>query len=78
MVSSSVSKTSADSARSSLTYINNIITGASANGLYSTVIEGPNMDTTIANVLRNTYGYKVTESTPHMGTYTRFLISWES
>ncbi len=76
MVSASASKTTSDNAITGLTYVNSVIPGASANGLYSVIIEGNYMNDTMADTLRTTYGYKVTPKSVDMGSYVRYQISW--
>jgi len=69
-------KTTADNARSSLSYINTLITGATNNEQYSTIVDGAYIDDTMVVNLVNTYGYEVTKRYNDMGTYPHYLISW--
>ena len=77
MLTKATAKSNADSARSALTYINNAISGASLNGQYTIIIEPQYMSDAISTDLVTNYGYKVTPMTNGLGSYTRYLISWE-
>jgi hypothetical protein len=70
-------KTTADNARSSLSYINTLITGATNNEQYSTIVDGAYIDDTMVANLVNNYGYQVSKRFTDMGTYPNYLISWK-
>lgn len=74
MISGSAAYTSSLSTRTGLTYVNDVITGATAQGLFHVFIEESYLDTSMTGSLKS-YGYKVTPQT-FGGTYTRFLIDW--
>lgn len=76
MISGSLAKTNTDSTRSSLSYVNNVITGATSQGQYNAFIDERSMDDNMANTLKNTYGYNVTIKTDSMGTFANYLINW--
>ena len=76
MISGSLATSSSDSTRRSLSYVNNVITGATSQGQYNAFIDERSMDDNMAYVLRNTYGYNVSKRTDLMGTFTNYLINW--
>lgn len=70
-------KTTADNVRSSLSYINTLVTNAANNGYKYIVVDGTYMDDTMADYLTS-IGYNVTLSYFDMGTFPRYLISFDS
>jgi hypothetical protein len=66
----------ANAARTGYTYVNTLVTGATAQGSYSVVVDGTYMDDTMVTGLTITYGYNVTTLTDNMGTYKRYRLSW--
>lgn len=76
MTYASGSTVTSNSVRTGYTYINTIVTGASAQGVYSVVIDGVYMDDTMISGLTGTYGYQVSTLTDVMGSYKRYRISW--
>jgi hypothetical protein len=76
MISGSLATTNTNTTRSSLSYINTVISGATQEGLYSTVVRGNYMDDSMANVLRQTYGYNVTKKDDIMGSLSYYTIKW--
>ena len=76
MISGSLATSNSDSTRRSLSYVNNVITGATSQGQYNAFIDERSMDDNMAYVLRNTYGYNVSKRTDLMGTFTNYLINW--
>jgi len=77
MVSASLARTTADTVRTNLTYVNTLISGASQNGQYSIILEEPFIDSTAVGILTGTYGYRVTLLNSTIGTYKRYVINWE-
>jgi hypothetical protein len=76
MISGSLATTNTNTTRSSLSYINTVISGATQEGLYSTVVRENYMDDSMANVLRQTYGYNVTKKDDIMGSLSYYTIKW--
>jgi hypothetical protein len=76
MISGSFATTGSTQTRTSLSYINELVTGATAQGRYYIVVPNQYMDDSMANVLRSTYGYKVQAKNSSMGTFDDYTISW--
>jgi hypothetical protein len=76
MISGSFATTGSTQTRTSLSYINELVTGATAQGRYHIVVPNQYMDDSMANVLRSTYGYKVQSKNSLMGTSNDYTISW--
>lgn len=76
MISGSFATTGSTQTRTTLSYINDLVTGATAQGLYRIVVPNQYMDDNMANVLRRTYGYQVQSRTSLMGTFDDYIISW--
>jgi hypothetical protein len=76
MISGSFATTGSTQTRTSLSYINELVTGATAQGRYYIVVPNQYMDDSMANVLRSTYGYKVQVKNSSMGTFNDYTISW--
>jgi len=76
MISAANSLTGSTQVLTGLTYINNVITAATANGQFEVTIDGIYMDDNAASVLYNTYGYTVTKRTYDMGLYPSYVINW--
>jgi len=78
MISGSAALTSSNTATGSLSYINSVITGATAQGLYRTRVHEQHMNEDMATQLRDVYGYRVyQEMNSFMGTNKDYIISWE-
>lgn len=77
MISGSVAQTGSTQTRTSLSYINDLITGATTQGLYRIFVPNEHMDNDMASELRSTYGYSVNTRNSFMGTNVDYLISWE-
>lgn len=77
MISGSAATTGSTLTRTNLSYINELVTGATSQGLYSIFVENVHMDDDMALDLKNTYGYHVTPRNSFMGTNVDYLISWE-
>lgn len=76
MISGSAAASATNSTRANLSYINNLITGATASGSYTTYANEKTMDDNMAYVLRNTYGYNVSKLNEFMGTLSEYSINW--
>ena len=76
MISGSSAKTNTDSTTGSLSYINDLVTGATTSGSYSIVVPRTLMNEAMATNLRSVYGYNVTKRHDNMGTNDSYLISW--
>ena len=76
MISGSVATTGSTLTRTTLSHINNLVTGATAQGLYRIFVQNEYMDDSMASSLRE-YGYTVNTRNSFMGTNNDYLISWE-
>jgi hypothetical protein len=77
MISGSAAATGSTLTRTSLSYINNLVTGATLEGVYRIIVNEQYMDSDMVSELRHTYGYQVTPRNSFMGTFNDYLISWE-
>jgi len=77
MISGSVATTGSTLTRTSLSYINELVTGATIQGLYRIFVENQYIDDTMVGNLRDVYGYKVTPKNSFMGTHNDYIVSWE-
>jgi len=75
MISGSVAKTNSDTTTGSLSYINNLVTGATSSGSYHISVSNRFMNDTMATLLRS-YGYNVTTNNDYMGTNNDYVITW--
>ena len=75
MISGSVAKTNSDTTTGSLSYINNLVTGATSSGSYNISVSNRYMNDTMATLLRS-YGYNVTTKNDNMGTNNDYVITW--
>lgn len=76
MVYASGSTLATTSAQTGFTYINELITGASAQGVSFVIVEDKFITPSMVTGLTGTYGFKVTTQTDSLGTYKRYLITW--
>lgn len=76
MISGSFATTGSTQTRTTLSYINDLVTDAIAQGVYRIVVPNQYMDDNMANVLRVTYGYQVQSRNTLMGTFDDYIISW--
>jgi hypothetical protein len=61
-----------------LSYINEIITGATAQGLNVAFVKQQLLNNEMISILENTYGYKVDIPNNTLnGTYTDYMITWD-
>lgn len=77
MISGSVATTGSTLTRTSLSYINELVTGATTQGLYRIFVDNQHIDDSMVSELRNVYGYDVTPKNSFMGTHNDYIISWE-
>ncbi len=76
MISGSLAKTNTDTVTGSLSYINDLITGATTSGSYQIVVPRTVMNNAMATQLRSVYGYNVTAKHDFNGTNESYIISW--
>lgn len=78
MTSGSAARIASNSVTSSLSYIDNLISGATSSGKYNIVVDASLLNEAMIVTLINTYGYTVkTQTDNFMGTYpSRYIISW--
>jgi hypothetical protein len=76
MITAATAKTNTYTTRSTLSYVNSVVTGVTSLGGYTTFIDERYMDDNMAYVLRNTYGYNVTKKDDFMGTLQNYTINW--
>jgi hypothetical protein len=77
MISRSNATTGTTYNRTNLVYINNLVTGATAQGLYNIFVPNSVMDDSMVATLRETYGYTVNTRSTFMGTNHDYNISWD-
>jgi hypothetical protein len=77
MISRSSALTGSTATRTSLTYINSLVTGATVQGAYSILVPAKYMDDSMMNDIMSSYGYMVTPKNTLMGDVYDYLISWE-
>jgi hypothetical protein len=77
MISGSIAQTGSTETRTTLSHINNLITGATAQGLYRIFVPNEYMDDSMATELADVYGYTVNTRNSFMGTNLDYVISWE-
>jgi hypothetical protein len=75
MISGSAARIASNAATSSLSYIDSLVTGATAQGLYSVIVEGSRVNPAMITTLKS-YGFTVNTSYDTMGTYPKYVISW--
>jgi hypothetical protein len=75
MISGSAARIASNAATSSLSYIDSLVTGATAQGLYSITVDGARVNSQMITTLKS-YGFTVDTTYDTMGTYPRYIISW--
>ena len=75
MISGSAARIASNAATSSLSYIDSLVTGATAQGLYSITVDGARVNSAMVTTLKS-YGFTVDTTYDTMGTYPRYVISW--
>ena len=76
MISGSAALTASNNTTGSLSYINTLVSDATASGSYYVVVPSRYMNDTMASNLINTYGYSVNIKTNNGGTHADYHISW--
>lgn len=77
MISGSAALTASNTTTGSLSYINQLITGATSQGLYQVNVKAEFLNQSMISDLINIYGYNVYERTnSFMGTNNEFVIDW--
>ena len=76
MQSGSAAINASNTATGSLTFIDTLISGASAQGLYQITVDSRYMNNNMANTLINVYGYDVYQLNNFNGTNNDYVISW--
>jgi hypothetical protein len=77
MIASTGATASSISARTGLTYINILVTGATAQGLYNVVVPAQYIDDSMVTAIR-ALGYTVSPKNSFMGSHYDYVISWPS
>jgi hypothetical protein len=77
MISGSVAKTNSDTTTGSLSYINNLVTGATSSGSYHITVSNQYINESMVTQLKS-YGYRVTTKNNFMGTNNDYVITWGS
>jgi hypothetical protein len=75
MQSGSAARTASNTATGSLTYIDGLISGATAQGQYQITLDPRYVNDAIVTTLIN-YGYKIQTKNNFMGTNNDYVISW--
>ena len=75
MQSGSAARTASNTATGSLTYIDGLISGATAQGQYQITLDPRYVNDAIVTTLRN-YGYKIQTKNNFMGTNNDYVITW--
>jgi hypothetical protein len=76
MISGSQAAQLSNTVTGSLSYITNLITGATDQGLYQVWVSNRYINDTMMNQLIKTYRYNVTKRYSDMGTNADYLIDW--
>jgi hypothetical protein len=77
MISGSAALTGSTNTRTTLSYVNNLVTGATSSGSYQVFVSNEYMDDDMMSVLIGTYGFNVTKRTHLMGSNTDYIVKWE-
>jgi hypothetical protein len=75
MISGSAATTGATQTRTTLSYVNNLVTGATSSGSYHIYVPNDYMDDDMMDDLIG-YGFRVTKRNTLMGTNMDYLINW--
>lgn len=76
MISAANALTGSTATYTGLTYVNNVITAAIANGQTHVIIDAIYMGDDTAAALYGTYGYNVTKRYTDFGTFPGYVIDW--
>ena len=77
MIPRSSALTGSTQTRTSLSYINSLVTGATLQGAYSILVPAKYMDDSMMGEIMSSYDYMVTPKNTLMGDVYDYLISWE-
>lgn len=75
MISGSAATTGATQTRTTLSYVNNLVTGATSSGSYHIYVPNDYMDDDMMDALIG-YGYRVTKRNSLMGSNMDYLVNW--
>jgi hypothetical protein len=75
MISGSAATTGATQTRTTLSYVNNLVTGATSSGSYHIYVSNDYMDDDMMDALIG-YGYRVTKRNSLMGSNMDYLVNW--
>jgi hypothetical protein len=75
MQSGSAARIASNTATGSLTYIDGLITSATAQGLYQITVDPRYINEGMVTILGN-YGYQVSTKNDFMGTNNDYVIRW--
>jgi hypothetical protein len=75
MQSGSAARIASNTATGSLTYIDGLISSATAQGLYQITVDPRYINEAMITILGN-YGYKVSTKNDFMGTNNDYVIRW--
>ena len=76
MQSGSAAIIASNATTGSLSYIDTLVSGATAQGLYQITVDSRYMNMTMASTLINVYGYNVFQQNSYNGTDNDYVISW--
>jgi hypothetical protein len=76
MISGSAALTASNNTTGSLSYINTIITDATASGSYFVVVPNRYINESMITTLKSVYGYKITPKSTDIGTNLEYVITW--
>jgi Concanavalin A-like lectin/glucanases superfamily len=76
MQSGSAAIIASNATTGSLSYIDTLVSGATAQGLYQITVDSRYMNITMASTLINVYGYNVFQQNSYNGTDNDYVISW--
>ena len=68
-------KINSDTTTGSLSYINNLVTGATSSGSYHIMVSNQYINQSMVTQLKS-YGYNVTIKNNDMGTNNDYVITW--
>lgn len=75
MQSASSARSASNTVTGSLTHIDALISGATAQGLYQIYVDGPLLNNAMtASLLSNGYTVEIKYDT--MGSYPRYIVKW--
>ena len=76
MRTATVALSQTNSVTGSLSYIDSLVTAATAQGQYHIVVGTKILNDTMISQLTNTYGYKVSVVKENIGDYSSYIINW--